>query len=187
MEFLEYALFENPLPACLMLLVAEAVVAAVWLRRRTRPWAAAMLAAPLLAGAVLLAGHLVQTDRERIAAILAEIAADAGTGRLDAAERHMHPQCLMPVGAGAGLDRSDIVRWGRGTLKRYGVVTVAVTGVDTVLTGDRAVTALGTVVTLRTGQRYQLRWRLSWTADGGRWRIVRIEMTSPQSIRDLVF
>ncbi len=186
MELLEELLLEKPLPVYLALLVAEAILAAVWLRRRTAATTLALLAGPVLALAVGLTAHFVKTDREQIASILAEIAADVEGGRLAAVDRHMALECRMPTGGG-GLNKAAILRASRTALRRYGVQRVSVAWSETIFPPGGAVTSAVTGVATRTGETIRVTWRLKWTKRQGAWQIVEVQLTAPQTAREAVY
>ena len=187
MESVRHVLFEDPLPVYLALAVAEAVVAAFWRGRRTRRWALALLAAPLLAGAVALTAWAVETDREQIHAALHEIAAGVRVGDFAPAERRLDPDCRMPAGGRVVVGADKLIALGRAARTRHGVADVAIAGVNLTLDGESARTRLITTVTLRTGERLLLRWALAWAKRPAGWRIVRVELTGPEGIAEWAF
>lgn len=173
METVKFLLFENPVPVCVAMVIAESVVLAIWCVRRTRRSAVALLLPPLLAGAVVLAGGLVKTDREQIVQALGEIAASAEAGHLRAAGDYLDRDCQMPVG-GATLNRQEMIELGRSALGRHRVQTVAPRRVRVTVADERADATLITVVTLAGGERFAMDWEVTWAKRQEGWRIVHV-------------
>ncbi len=182
MESLKHLLFEDPVPVCVAMAAAEAVVWWLWRSRRTRRWALRLLVPPAVAGAVILAARLVETDREEITRALHEIAASAQAGHLDAARRYLDPACRMPLAGGGVVGPAEMIDLGRRALKRHRVARVTVSAVEITLAGGRATATLTTQVMLPEAGLYALRWQVQWARRPAGWRIVRVEPARPELV-----
>ena len=180
-------LFEDPLQLWLLLVVVEVVIAAVWLRTRSRRWKLALAGPVLLGGALALTAHLVVTDGEYIAAALKEMAAGAEVGNFEPVERYLHDDCRMPLVRRSHMGREALLAACKDAQKRYGVVVVQPTGIETSFDDDAVVTDLWTTVRLAMGQTYRLRWRFEWVRTDDGMRVIEVELVEPKEISDRVF
>lgn len=182
METLKRLLFETPLAIYIILVVAEAAVAAIWHGRRTRKWALALLVAPVLGLAVGLTSYLVETDLEQINSAMSDIARSAESGDLDAAVEYLDESCLAPTTDGKTISKNGIILAGRMALRRRPVERLHTVGPVTTITGDKAITEVKVRIVLESGEGVDTAWRLEWSKCDAGWRIVRVEILSPPEL-----
>jgi len=175
-------LFESPLRLYLTLLVIEAGIAAVWLARRTRAWRLAMVAPIVLGVAVGVTARLVVTDREYVEASLAEIASGAETGDFDPADRHMHPDCRMPILGRGPIGRRVILNWCKSRRAQLDIRSIEPFAVSTITDGDRLITDLRTRFKPPIPTIQSIRWRLVWIRNGDVLQISEIEIVEPREL-----
>ena len=175
-------LFESPLGLYLTLLVIEAGIAAVWLARRKRAWKLAMIAPIVLGVAIGVTARLVVTDREYVEVALAEIASGAGTGNFEPAERHMHPDCRMPIIGRGPIGRRVILNWCKSRRAQLEINSIEPFAVSTIVDGDRLITDFRTRFTPSIPTIDSIRWRLVWVPSGGVLRIHEIEIVEPREL-----
>ncbi len=192
METLKRLLFETPLAVYVILVVAEAAVAAIWHGRRTRRWARALLVAPALAAAVGLTAYLVETDIEQINSAMAEIARSIEAGDLNAADVYLDPSCQAPTQGGKPLDKDELIRIGRMATSHWPVKRLITVGPKTDITGDKATTQVKTRIILQSDEYVDAEWRLEWARreagpNGAGWRIVRVEPLYPPELTSWSF
>ena len=181
MDTLKELLFERPATIYVALAAVEVVVLAVWARRRTARWGWAALAAPVLAVAVGLIAHYVQSDGEKIAAIVARAIAHVEAGEVDAAAECLDKGFTVPDDQGRLIPRDLYVEMARRTLSRWPVEKIYLRRIETEVTGDSAVTELDTTIVGKSGEGInKATWRLDWMRRPGGWRITRIQAIAPQ-------
>ncbi len=182
METLKRLLFETPLAIFIILIVAEAAVAAIWHGRRTRRWTLALLVAPVLGLAVGLTSYFVETDLEQINSAIADIARSVESGDLDVVVEHLDESCLAPASGGRTINKNGIIQTGRMALRRRPVDRFHTVGPATTITGDKAVTEVKIRVILESNEYVDTAWRLEWARLKAGWRIVRVEILSPPEL-----
>ncbi len=187
METLKRLIFETPLAIYIILVVAEAAVAAIWHGRRTRKLALALLVAPVLGLAVGLTSYLVETDLEQINSAMSDIARSVESGDLDAAVEHLDEPCLAPLSGGGKISKDEIILAGRTALRRRPVERLQTVGPVTTITGDKAITEVKVRIVLESNECVDTAWRLEWARREAGWRIVRVEIVSPPELADWSF
>ncbi len=192
METLKRLLFETPPAVYVILVVAEAAVAAIWHGRRTRRWAMALLVAPVLAAMVGLTAYLVETDMEQINSAMVEIARSVEAGDLNAADVYLDPSCHAPVPGGKSLDKDELIQIGRMALSRRPVKQLRTIGPETRITENKALTKVKVRIILESGEFVDTAWCLEWAkrksgpGEAG-WRIVRVEPLYPPELTSWSF
>lgn len=191
MAGMSHHLFEDPLYIYILLGIAEIALAWTWYVRRTRQWLLALLPAPVLAAAVALTAHLVVTDAEKIASALEEIAAGVEQGDLAPAELYVDVDCRSPGRGGRIVDKAELLGRARREMDRWKISAARPGSVRTEVAGANATTTLGTRITFSGGQLggqvFDIGWRLQWARRPAGWRIVRVEITRPEFLRNLRF
>ncbi len=192
METLKRLLFETPLAFYVILVMAEAAVAAIWHGRRTRRWTRALFVAPVLAVAVGLTAYLVETDMEQINSAMTDIARSVESGDLNSADVYLDPSCHAPVPGGKPLDKDELIRIGRMAVSRRPVKRLITVGPRTDITGDKATTQVKTRIILQSDEYVDAEWRLEWARretgpNGACWRIVRVEPLYPPELTSWSF
>lgn len=184
METLKRLLFETPLAFYLVLVLAEAAVAAIWYTRRTRWWTRALFVVPVLAVALALTSYLVETDMEKINSAMADIARSVESGDLNGAVVYLDPSCRAPVPFGKSMDKDELIRTGRTALARRPVKRIITVGPKTDIAGDKATTQVKARIILESGETVDTFWRLEWSKgdNGAGWRIVRVEALYPPEL-----
>jgi len=162
--------------------IAEVVILLIWVIRRTRRSAIALLAPALLAGAVVLTAKLVKTDKEQITQALHEIAASAQGGRLRAARGYLDPACRMDLD-GQPIGRREMIALGEGLLKRHRVEVVGIAALEITVAGRQAAATLTTIVTLAGAGRFALGWETDWARRQEGWRIVEVRPVEPEILK----
>ncbi len=121
MDQLKELLFERPATIYIVLGAVEVLVLAVWAWRRTSRCGWAALAAPVLAVVVGLIAHYVQSDAEKIAAILDGAIANIEAGKVDAAAECLDSKFAVPDSRGRPIPKGRYVEMARRTLRRWPV------------------------------------------------------------------
>ncbi len=187
MDTLKRLLFETPLAVYVILVVAEAAVAAIWYTRRTRRWTRALLVAPVLGLVVGLTAYLVETDMEQINSAMSDIARSVESGDLNAAVEHLDESCVAPTSSRRTISKDNIILVGRMALQRRPVKRLYTIGPVTTIAGDKAVTKVKVRIILESGEGGDTEWRLEWARGEAGWRIVRVEILSPPELADWSF
>jgi len=172
MADLKSTFFENPLYVYVMLAFAELVVAAIWYEKRRPAWAVALLAAPLLAGAVALVERAVVTDREKIVAAAREIAQDIEAGSVAAAEKYLDEQF-----SGRWANKRLAVAAGETAIKKYQINSVKLKNMRVEVSPPSARMHAVTRVEI-TGSGAagwtMLVWDVRWIKRPDGWRIIEV-------------
>ncbi len=182
METLKRLLFETPLAVYVILVLAEAAVAAIWHSRRTRRWTLALLVAPALGVAVGLTSYLVKTDLEQINSAMADIADSVEAGDLNGAVEHLDESCFAPTSGRKIINKDEIILAGRMALRRRPVERLQTVRPVTTITGEKATTEVKVRVILESSEYVDTVWRLEWAKRKPGWRIVRILALYPPSL-----
>ena len=173
MESLTEALYEDPLYIYVCLVFAELVLAALWHERRTRRWAVALLAGPLLAAAVFLIERAVVTDREQIIQTIRQIARDVESGSVEKLRGHLDDDFTGDFGT-----KDHAIRAAEKAIRTYHVKCVRVGKPDVKVAGDRATMRLATIIEFSGGGfsgQSSLLWDLGWVKHGeDTWRIYKV-------------
>jgi len=179
-------LFEQPAWLYVALAVAEGVIGFGWLLSRRRRWARAAVVPPAVAVVVILLGIFVQTNRERIASALKDIAAKAQKGDFAPAGGYLDPACQCPVPGGGSVGRDGLISRGQWAIKTFSVRMVRAQQIRTTIDGDSADTELAVWTTSDAGFR-SLTWQVKWVRRREGWRIVEVKLIKPEDIRELLF
>ena len=179
-------LFEQPVWLYVALVVAEGVVGFGWLLSRSRRWARAAIVPAAVALVVVLLGVLVQTDREKIAAALKDIAAKAQAGDFAGAGGYLDATCQCPVPGGGSVGRKELIDRGQWAIRTFSVQMVRAQQIRTTIDGDSADTRLAVWTTSDAGFR-AMTWQVKWARRGDGWRIVEVRLIKPEDIRELLF
>jgi hypothetical protein len=172
MQTIQHILFEDPTWLLVVMAVAELVVFWVWLQRRTKRAAMALLVPPILAGMFLALAALVVTDRETIQNNLQQIADDYQAKRLDAAALF-----LADNYEGFGGDKETLLDMANQTRGNYAIKSIKVTRLNINVHGRRAEAQITTVVHLEDslgGGAYGFAWSIDWARFDAGWRILHI-------------
>lgn len=181
MDLLKELLFERPATIYIVLGAVEVLVLAVWAWRRTARCGWAALAAPVLAVVVGLIAHYVQSDGEKIAAILDGAIANIEAGKVDAAAECLDSKFAVRDSRGRPIPKDLYVEMARGTLRRWPVERIGVKRRETEVTGDSAVTELDTRIIGKSGEGInKATWKLTWIRRREGWRVTAIEVVAPQ-------
>ncbi|MBN1555255.1 MAG: hypothetical protein JXA11_10960 [Phycisphaerae bacterium] len=171
-------LFEDPMWLMVILAVAELVVFWIWLQRRTKRAAWALLVPPIIAGMLLGLALVVVTDREKIQRSLQQIADDYQAERLDAAAKY-----LDDAYDGFGGDKESLLALAKQTRGKHPIQSIRVTRLIVHTHGRRAETEITTVVKLKDdlgGGAYGFAWTIDWVRRDAGWRILHIN--PPQTV-----
>jgi len=179
-------LFEQPVWLYVAVVVAEAVIGFGWLLSRSRRWARAAIVPAAVALVVVLLGVLVQTDREKIAAALKDIAAKAQAGDFAGAGRHLDATCRYPLAGGGSVGRKELIDRGQWAVRTFNVRMVRAQQIRTTVYGDSADTELAVWTTSDAGFR-AMTWQVTWARRDDRWRIVEVKLIKPDDIREVLF
>ena len=183
MDQLKELLFERPATIYIVLGAAEVVVLAVWARRRTRRCGWVALAAPVLAVVVGLIAHYVQTDGEKIAAILDAAISNIKAGKVDAAAECLDSEFVAADFRSGLSSKGPYVEWARRILKRWPVHRVVVRRCETEVSGDSAVTELKATVICKSGEGLKdAVWELTWIRRREGWRVAAIKTLGPPQL-----
>ena len=181
MDQLKELLFERPATIYIVLGAVEVLVLAVWAWRRTARCGWAALAAPVLAVAVGLIAHYVQSDGEKIASIVDRAIAHIEAGEVDAAAECLDKGFTFPDDRGRLIPKDQYVEMARGTLSRWPVEKIYLRRLETEVSGDSAVAELDTTIVGKSGEGInKATWRLDWMRRPGGWRVTRIQALAPQ-------
>ena len=179
-------LFERPATIYIILGAVEVVVLAVWAWRRTPRCRWAALAAPVLAVVVGLIAHYVQSDREKIAAIIGGAIAHVEAGDVDAAAECLDSEFSAPGLRGMRIPKALYVELARRTLRRRPVEAIHRQRLETEVTGDSAVTELDTRIIGKSGEGIpKATWELTWIRRGDGWRVTALTAIYPPSLVEL--
>ena len=181
MDQLKELLFERPATIYIVLGAVEIVVLAVWAWRRTARCGWATLAAPVLAVVVGLIAHYVQSDGEKIAAILDGAIANIEAGKVDAAAECLDSKFAVPDRQGRPIPKDRYVEMARRTLTRWPVERVVLRRRETEVSGGSAVTELETTIIGKSGEGInKATWELTWIRRREGWRVTAIKAVAPQ-------
>ena len=176
-------LFERPATIYIVLGAVEVLVLAVWAWRRTSRCRWAALAAPVLAVVVGLIAHYVQTDREKIAAILDGAIANIEAGKVDAAAECLDSEFAGPRLGGRPMPKGLYVEMARRTLRRRPVERIVLRRRETEVSGDSAVTELEATIIGKSGEGLKKAiWELTWIRRREGWRVTAIKTVFPQQL-----
>ena len=178
-------LFEHPLWLYVVCVVAEAVIGFGWVLSRRRVWARAAI---VPAAAVLLVAGLsiaIETDREKISAALKDIAAKAQANDFAGIGAHLDTSCRLPTGGGGPLGKGELLDRCQSVVTAYSVRMVHARGIRTTFDGDAAETELDVFIVSDAGLQI-LKWRVKWARRGDAWRIIEVELLSPEELRHLL-
>lgn len=175
-------LFERPATIYIVLGAVEVVVLAVWARRRTARCAWAALAAPVLAVVVGLIAHYVQSDGEKIAAILDGAIAHVEAGEVDAAAECLDSKFAATDLRGRPVPKGRYVENARRKLRAWPVERIVLLRRETEVSGDSAVTELDTrIIGRKPGEGVpKATWELTWIRRREGWRVTAIKGVAPQ-------
>jgi ketosteroid isomerase-like protein len=169
-------LFEGPPYLAFLTGVGFALLMVGWFRAGDRRLAVAACALAVATGGLLLA-QLVETDRERIDAVLADIARDLERGRTDAVRRHLDEDYIGFEYMGSAVDKAGAVRLAERVIRTRGVKSIRATAVRVTVEGDSATSRFGTIIEFADGGgragRVPLRWQMEWIRRDGAWKIYR--------------
>ncbi len=187
---LEHWLFERPWTGGLGLLAAAAMGFLV-LRSRGKQRPAALVGGALaLAGVgVAASGMLVTTDRERIAALSAELVDAVARGDADTADRLLSDRLILDIGQAPAREPESASNEGPSADKRWALAGVALFRGQLNLT-DRSVTLARAVMDAEGVGRTQVRvtvsepkfgfgitwWEFTWRRDAAGWRVRRLDL-----------
>lgn len=177
MESIKHILFEAPAWGMVILAMAEVVLFAVWLRRRTRRCALALLIPPILAAGLFGLATLVVTDREQIQQALQKIADDFQANRLDATALYLDENY-----EGFGGDKESLLALAQVTRGKHGIESIKVTRANIHVHGRRANADITTTVKLNNdlgGGAYGFAWKIDWVRREPGWRIQHIDEPEP--------
>lgn len=181
MDQLKELLFERPATIYIVLGAVEVLVLAVWAWRRTSRCGWAALAAPVLAVVVGLIAHYVQSDGEKIAAILDGAIAHVEAGEVDAAAECLDSKFAVPDFQGRPIPKGLYVEMARRTLRRWPVERVILRRRETKVSGNSAVTELDTTIVGKSREGINKAiWELTWVRRREGWRVTAIKAVAPQ-------
>lgn len=180
MDRLSEMFFENPVRIYVALGAVEAVVLIVWVLRRTQWWGRCLLIAPVVAVAVGLMAHFVQTDREQIRRFLTTSVVHVEAGDADAAAACLDNDFSVPGPLGQSIPREVFVEYARVVLRTTPLEKIVVHRLDTQVDGRKAATELVvTIVTKSMGGVRNAKWRIDWVERDKGWRIIRLQAVEP--------
>lgn len=165
--------FESPLYVYFALALGELVLGVLWHERRTRKFALAMIAPPVLAVLVGLVAWLVVTDREQIESAARDIANAIEQNQTQRIPAHLDADFTASVG-GMPIRKEGVVMVCNSNIERWGIDRVTFHKVDVQVDGSRARMHLTTFLTYDGGQRSGLIWDLEWINRGGEWLILKV-------------
>jgi len=166
---MRYVFFEQPYALIPLLIVAAYVCLVVWLRRRTVRAKRALWIAAILLVLLPVVQRLVVTDRERIRAVSAAIAAAVDAGDVAALSEHVADDFRV-----RDIDRAALLELAKSAMDRHRPRDVKLSDVRVTVTGDRAeVTQTSTCFV--ESDVYSGRVTVNWTAvfvrARGAWRL----------------
>ncbi len=182
MDQLKELLFERPATIYVVLGAVEVLVLAVWAWRRTSRCGWAALAAPVLAVVVGLIAHYVQSDGEKIAAILDGAIAHVEAGEVDAAAECLDSRFAATDSQGRPIPKDRYVEIARRKLRGWPVERIELLRRETEVSGNSAVTELDTrIIGVKPGEGIpKAVWELTWIRRREGWRVTSLKVVSPQ-------
>ena len=177
MDTLRVIFLEEPVYLCVALGIVELLPLIVFVKRRTRKAAWALLPAALLAAGVLVLAALVETDREKIDAATREIVGAFNAGRPEDAARYLDDE-ISVVFVGQRFTKETAIGYARGAMKDRKVARVVLLDpLETNPDAGRANQSVKVKVTWGEGARKQLfmKWEVHWIRRADGWRIIKAE------------
>ena len=185
MDILIRLLFERPWPVYVALGLIESICLLGLAWRKSWPWGRAAIGPVVLAGLVALSAHLVETEAERIEAIVRQVARQVQAGDVAAAASRLDPACRALRATGLPLGREELVALAGAVLERHPLRSVIVRKVETRPRGDRADSVVVVDVVPPDGLTRRLVWQVRWVRRNGRWLVLELRLLHPRALADL--
>jgi hypothetical protein len=168
-------IFEGPTTLYILLLVAVAVFAALWVRDRKAFWLALLGIPATLALLLLVLDWAVETQREQIGRKLHEMA--QAVDRRDAETIHGHMAATFRL---AGRDRAAFKRFAERVFREGWVTSIVLWDIRTKPQGTKAEATLNAKLrgTRVTGSEF-FRVKTQWTREGDQWRLAGFTVHNP--------
>lgn len=180
MDSISYYVFENPLWVCLVLGMVELGLFARWRQGRTRGQALAMLGPVTLAAIVLILAMAVETDREQIMKMAAEIAADVQSDRSEALQKYLDDK-FVGYYEGAALNRTTVLVTSKAAKRAHSVSKIRILDAQVTVEGKwatmKAPVRMEISQSIMTGDITVL-FKLKWVKRPQGWRL--IEAAEPE-------
>jgi hypothetical protein len=176
MSLLTHLFLESPWPIYVGVGLAWLITYVVWQSRRSRIWAALLVAWPLLAVGVGLVAYVVETPIEKSEAVWTRTAT--------AIENRDVPGILKEIAENFTSDRSnkaDIEKLAAKAVGKFGAFQVVFGPLEFTSANDRKVTA--TVLISAAASQLTTTWELTFgpQADGG-WRLTGARCLKPRGL-----
>ncbi len=173
MESLRRALFEDPLYVYVFLGFVALAMGAMWQGNRSRRWLIAAAVPVVLAIGVFVVERMVETDREKIHAVLAEISEAVTAGDFDRVGQYLDDEL-----GGDYRDKASAVRAGKQALEQFDIKSLRFLNPRLEIDGTSATLGVTTLVEFATqGQagRTSLVWTIHWIRRDAGWRIHSVD------------
>lgn len=175
METLRRVLLETPIYACIFLGLVELAIVALFLARRTKRLAMLLVVPAVLAGLVLTAAAMIETDREQIFSAIREICADLEAGQTGAMEQYLADDFVGVFQRGK-LTKSTAVQVARMQVGMHGIERIRLRRINVQVEGGEAQMALSTLMIMEQAELGRatgayVKFDLTWTKTPAGWRL----------------